>query len=76
MRSLLSAGLCQVPDKKHSAKLLALGKGPDSGSDVYLNMCAIRSSGRLHWWAWMLTRLALISCCLKENTLCSALCTP
>jgi hypothetical protein len=23
-----------VPNKKHSAKPLALGKGPDSGSDV------------------------------------------
>jgi hypothetical protein len=25
--------LCQVPDKKHSTKSLALDKGPDSGSD-------------------------------------------
>jgi hypothetical protein len=24
-----------VPDKKHSAKPPALGKGPDSGSDVF-----------------------------------------
>jgi hypothetical protein len=24
--------LCRVPDKKHSAKPPALGKGPDSGS--------------------------------------------
>jgi hypothetical protein len=26
--------LCQVPNKKHSAKLLALVKGPDSGSKL------------------------------------------
>jgi hypothetical protein len=26
-----------VPDKKHSAKPLTLGKGPDSGSDVICN---------------------------------------
>jgi hypothetical protein len=28
--------LCRVPDKKHSAKSLTLGKGPDSGSDIYV----------------------------------------
>jgi hypothetical protein len=26
--------LCRVPDKRHSAKPPALGKGPDSGSDI------------------------------------------
>jgi hypothetical protein len=26
--------LCRVPEKKHSAKNLALGKEPNSGSDI------------------------------------------
>jgi hypothetical protein len=30
--------LCRVPDKKHSAMTLTLGKGPDSGNDVCMDV--------------------------------------
>jgi hypothetical protein len=42
MWSLPRAGLCRVPEEKHSAKRRALGKEPDSGSDkksMYVSDC-------------------------------------
>jgi hypothetical protein len=33
--------ICRVPDKKHSAKPPALGKGANSGSDISFNLYLI-----------------------------------
>jgi hypothetical protein len=58
LRGTRQRALCRVPEIKHSAKNMALGKEPNSGSDVayahcvcHLNLCIIskRNLYFVHW---------------------------
>jgi hypothetical protein len=75
-RTLPSAALgkiffCRVPDKKHSAKILALGKGPGSGSElnwftsfyiVIYCMTCIFSANALPFYVQLCTLFLVLLC--------------